>query len=357
MKTLTEKRAQGRGQQRWIEPRFAAETREDTDDGWWQEPEDNRLQTTVLEEHSKTIISRNQSPDIPFTQSINPYRGCEHGCTYCYARPAHAYMDLSPGIDFETRLFVKKNAATLLKQELAAENYVCSPIALGANTDPYQPIEKQYQVMREILQVLQASHHPLTIVTKSALVLRDLDILQPMAKQGLVEVMISITTLDAHLARQMEPRAAAPAKRLRTVRQLSAAGVPVGVMFAPVIPVLNDTEMESVLQSASAAGASRAGYVLLRLPHEVQPLFRSWLKEFVPLKYEHVMHNLNAMRNGKDYDADFSQRQTGTGEFADVIRQRFRIACNKHKLNRQKTTLTTDLFTRPVLSGQQQTLF
>lgn len=357
MKPVSKNKAHGRGQQVWIKPRYASEQRDCLDDGWWQEEETGRLETTVMTEKVKTIISRNSSPDIPFEQSINPYRGCEHGCTYCYARPAHAYMDLSPGIDFETRLFAKPNAAEILEKQLAQKNYQCSPIALGANTDPYQPIEQEYKITRDILEVLNRYDHPLTIVTKSSMIVRDLDLLEEMARKDLVEVMISVTTLDAELARQMEPRAAAPWKRIRTIKQLHDASVPVGVMFAPVIPALNDTEMETVLEQATTAGATRAGYVLLRLPHEVRPLFRQWLQEFAPLKYNHVMHMLNDMRGGKDYDADFRQRQTGAGPFADIISQRFSNSCRRLGLNKQQLKLNTTNFIRPVLSGQQITMF
>ncbi|MDX1519803.1 MAG: PA0069 family radical SAM protein, partial [Gammaproteobacteria bacterium] len=289
MKAVTSRQARGRGQRRWIKPRYSSEDHETVDDGWWQEQDGEPLATTVTPEQSRSILTRNQSPDIPFEQSINPYRGCEHGCTYCYARPAHAWMDLSPGIDFETRLFAKPDAARLLEQELSATNYRCTPIALGANTDPYQPVERDWKITRAIIEVLYRYRHPLTIVTKSSLVLRDLDLLVPMAKHQLVEVFLSVTTRDPELARQMEPRAAAPWKRLRTIEHLNQAGVPANVLFAPVIPVLNDSEMEAVLEAAAAVGARRAGYVMLRLPLEVRPLFKEWLQEFQPLKYEHVM--------------------------------------------------------------------
>jgi DNA repair photolyase len=275
----------GRGTQSRPKPRYLDEAREDFDDGWGsQDPAPPALKTVVAEETARSIISRNQSPDIPFDRSINPYRGCEHGCVYCYARPTHAYLDLSPGLDFESRLFAKVNAAELLRAELNKPGYECKPIALGANTDPYQPIERKRKITRSIIEVLAEFNHPLTIVTKSALVERDIDLLAPMAEKNLVQVLVSITTLDRYLARHMEPRAAAPQKRLETLRTVSAAGVPVGVLFAPVIPFLNDHDLEKVLAASAQAGATSAGYVMLRLPHELKELFTDWLATHEPMK-------------------------------------------------------------------------
>ncbi len=357
MKAVTDKQARGRGQRYWIRPRFARYDSETVDDGWWREDDGTPIGTTVTVEKARTILTRNQSPDIPFDQSINPYRGCEHGCTECYARPAHAYLDLSPGIDFETRLFAKPDAARLLAGEISAPGYRCSPVALGANTDPYQPVEREWKITREIIEVLAEYRHPLTIVTKSALVLRDLDLLQDMAASGLVEVYLSVTTLDAELARRMEPRAAAPGKRLRAIQSLSEAGVPTGVMFAPVIPALNDHEMEAVLEQAAGAGAGRAGYVMLRLPNEVRPLFRQWLQETTPLRYRHVMGLIKQLRSGRDNDPRFGKRLRGEGPLADIIAQRFGSACQRLGLNKKAVALRTDLFRRTVSTGKQADLF
>jgi len=352
MRPVSRNKARGRGQRQWIRPRYQQDERESIEDGWWQDDDEEPLATSVTVERSRTIISRNHSPDIPFEQSINPYRGCEHGCTYCYARPAHAWMDLSPGIDFETRLFAKPDAAALLEKELASKNYRCSPIALGANTDPYQPIERQWRITRQIIETLQRCHHPFTIVTKSALVLRDQDLLSEMAAQDLVQVFISVTTLDPVLARRMEPRAAAPWKRLRAIEHLARAGIPVGVMFAPVIPALNDNEMEAVLESAANAGARSAGYVILRLPHEVRPLFKQWLQEYAPLRFNHVMNMLRDMRCGRENDTEFGRRQTGEGAYADIIAGRFNTASRKYGLDKQARALRTDLFIPPAGNGQ-----
>ncbi|MBI3188661.1 MAG: PA0069 family radical SAM protein, partial [Gammaproteobacteria bacterium] len=275
------------------------------DDGWFSEAIQPSPITQIIIDHSRSIISRNNSPDLPFSQSINPYRGCEHGCIYCFARPSHAYLDMSPGLDFETRILVKPDAAKLLRAELAKKNYVCSPIALGSNTDPYQQVEIEQGITRQIIEVLAECRHPLSIVTKSALIERDLDLLQQMAQQHLVEVMMSVTTLDKSLAMNMEPRAAAPTRRLKTIQRLRDAGVPVGVLFAPVIPFLNDHEMESVLQAVAAAGAATAAYVLLRLPLEVDALFQDWLQQHYPLEAERIMQRVRDSRGGKTYDAEF----------------------------------------------------
>jgi DNA repair photolyase len=308
------------------------------------------LQTTVSIQQARTIISRNASPDIPFTQSINPYQGCEHGCVYCYARPSHAYLDLSPGLDFETKLFAKPNAAQLLRAELAKPGYACDPIALGTNTDPYQPIEREWKVTRAILEVLAETGHPFSIVTKSSLVERDLDIIAPMAARNLARVYVSVTTLDRRLARTLEPRAAAPQRRLATIRALAQAGVPVGVMTAPIIPQLNDRDLEAILEAAAAAGARHAGWVLLRLPREVAPLFRQWLDAHHPLRAEHVMSLVQQLRGGRDNDPRFGARMRGSGPYADLIEQRFALACRRLGLARDRDALDRTQFRPPLVS-------
>ncbi|HSW13168.1 MAG TPA: PA0069 family radical SAM protein [Solimonas sp.] len=332
------------------EGRFETRSREDFDDGWLlDEPETPRPDTTVTPESSRSIISRNQSPDIGFEQSINPYRGCEHGCIYCYARPAHAYMNLSPGLDFETRLFYKPNAAGLLEAELRKPGYKCSPIALGSNTDPYQPVEREYRVTRSILEVLQRCRHPVTITTKgAALVERDIPLLAEMARDNLVEVAISITSLQAELKRALEPRASGPRTRLRVMRQLAEAGVPVMVLVAPVIPFVNDHEIEQILQAAKEAGAREAAYIMLRLPYEVKQLFREWLQVHHPQRAEHVMSLVQQMRGGKDNDPRFGLRMTGQGEYAQVLAQRFKLAVSRLGLGRnRRLLLNTALFRSP----------
>jgi len=328
--------------------RFEKESRHNFDDGWNSLEAAPPLKTKVQVEKPKTIISRNDSPDIPFERSINPFRGCEHGCIYCFARPTHSYMGLSAGIDFETNLYAKPNAAKLLEKELAKKNYKPSTIALGTNTDPYQPIEKQWRITREILETLEATDHPVTIVTKSSLVLRDKKLLARMAEKGLAKVCLSVTTLDRKLARTMEPRASTPGLRLKTIRELSQAGIPTGVMTAPIIPALNDHEMERILDNAAAAGATQAGYVLLRLPHEVSPLFREWLLSHYPDRYRHVMNLMRSMRGGKDYDAKFGMRLRGDGPYAWQIKRRFEIACKKFGLNERKQRLRKNLFKPPI---------
>jgi len=331
------------------------------DDGWGilDEPLP-KLATTVTAERAKRVIARNNSPDIPFTQSINPYRGCEHGCVYCYARPSHAYVNLSPGLDFETRLFYKADARALLEKELAARSYECSPISLGANTDPYQPIESRYRVTREILEVLSDCDHPATIVTKgAALIERDVELLADMAKRRLIAVFVSITTLDKDLKRRLEPRAASPGARLAAIRRLSDAGIPVGVMVAPVIPALTDHEAENILMAAAEAGAAAANYVLLRLPHEVSDLFREWLSEHEPLKAKHVMSRLNAMRAGRDNDPRFGTRLRGTGEFAGLFARRFELMKRRLGLDSPdpRFDLDTSRFRPPVAASPQRSLF
>jgi DNA repair photolyase len=324
----------GRGAVSNPEGRFESTRTEAEDDGWGSlEQELPPLATTVQPEPARTIISRNKSPDIAFDQSINPYRGCEHGCIYCYARPSHAYLNLSPGLDFETRLFYKADAAALLEQEISAPSYRCSPITIGANTDPYQPIERDYRVTRSVIEVLAKYRHPFSIITKSALIERDLDLLAPLARDNLVAVFVSVTTLSNELKRTLEPRTASPRARLRAIRSLRDAGVPVGVMVAPVIPVLTDAELERILKASAEAGAQSAGYVLLRLPYELKELFREWLEHNEPLKAAHVMSRLRAMRGGRENDPRWGYRQRGEGEYAALLEQRFRAACARFGLN------------------------
>jgi DNA repair photolyase len=345
--------------------RFRREGREAYDDGWTVPAEDasaddepaplgSQIRTTVTIQPARTIIARNASPDIPFSQSINPYQGCEHGCVYCYARPTHAYHDLSPGLDFETKLFAKPNAPALLRAEIGKRGYACDPIALGTNTDPYQPIEREWRVTRGILEVLCEHEHPFTIVTKSALVERDLDLIAPMAAKNMARVYVSITTLDKALARSLEPRAATPPRRLQAIRTLSDAGVPVGVLAAPVIPQLNDSDLEAILEAAAAHGARHAGWIMLRLPLEVAPLFRDWLDAHYPLRADHVMSVLRQLRGGRDYDARFGERMRGTGPFAELVEKRFALACRRLGLNRDRTPLDTSRFRPPVPEGARQ---
>jgi DNA repair photolyase len=322
-------------------------------DEWYQEEPPGRLSETVLPDHARGLISTNDSPDIGFEASINPYRGCSHGCIYCFARPSHAYLGLSPGLDFETKLFYKADAAALLEVELARPRYVCKPIALGINTDGYQPLERQLQVTRAILEVLVRCRHPVSIITKSALILRDLDLLAALARDRLISVMLSITSLQDDVKRTLEPRTASPEARLRVVRELAAAGIPVGVMVAPVIPAITDHEMEAILAAAAANGASSAGYVLLRLPHEIKQLFREWLAEHYPERAKHVMSLIQQMRGGKDYDARFGYRLTGTGAYADLLRTRFELATRKLELasSGERHRLETGLFRPPARGG------
>ena len=318
----------GRGSASFVDGRFDKRQVRLEDDGWdgLREPveaEASRLETVVTEEQARSVVSRNGSPDVGFEQSVNPYRGCEHGCVYCFARPSHAYLDLSPGLDFETRLYAKTNAAERLRAELAKPAYRCSPIALGINTDGYQPIERSWGVTRQLLEVLAECRHPCSIVTKGALVARDLDLLAPMAEQGLVSVYLSITTLDNRLSARMEPRAAAPHTRLATLRRLADAGIPVGVLVAPVVPAITDAELEAILEAARGHGARSASYVLLRLPHELKEIWREWLQLHYPDRAAHVMSLLRQMRGGRDYDSAFGSRMRGQGPFADLIAARF----------------------------------
>jgi len=343
----------GRGATVNPEGRFESVTREAFDDGWDRADDETQpLATFVTEERAKSIIARNDSPDIPFTQSINPYRGCEHGCVYCYARPSHAYLNLSPGLDFETRLFAKVNAAELLRAELAKPGYICEVIALGANTDPYQPIERAYRLTRSILDVLTEHDHPVAIVTKNALVERDVDLLAPLAQKGLARVFLSIATLDHEVSRPMEPRASAPRRRLEAIRRLAAAGIPTGVVVAPVVPFLTDHDIERVLDAAAEAGATYAGYVLLRLPFEVKELFGAWLETHFPLKAAHVMSRVRAMREGRDNDPEFGSRMKGTGRFAELLAQRFERSCSRLGLNRDRAPLDRTRFRRPRTAPQ-----
>lgn len=359
LKTVSGKHAdarKGRGAGINPEGRFEKTNREAFDDGW-DTPEDDELpplKTHVTEECVRSIITRNNSPDIPFNQSINPYQGCEHGCGYCYARPSHAYRNLSPGIDFETRLFAKVNAAEVLRAELSRPGYQCEMISLGANTDPYQPIERRYGITRSILQVLAEFNHPVGIVTKNAMIERDLDILAPMAEKQLVNVYISCNNLDHELARRLEPRCSAPQRRLQAMKRLSEAGVPVGVLVAPVIPFLTDHEIEAVLEQAWAHGARQAGYVLLRLPWEIKDIFRDWLERHYPLKAKHVMSRVHQMRGGRDNDPNFGTRMSGTGELAQLLERRFDVACRKLGFNHGSRYVTLDTTKFAVLGGARQ---
>jgi len=344
----------GRGTATNPHNRFAPNRSVAEDDGWYQEVPLTQG-TEVRSETAKTIITRNTSPDIPFDRSINPYRGCEHGCIYCYARPSHAYWDMSPGLDFETRLIAKTNAAAVLEQQLSKPGYRCAPITLGSNTDPYQPIEREYKITQATLEVLLRYRHPVTIITKGSLILRDLDILAELAKQRLVSVFISLTTLDDELKRILEPRAAAPKARLRAIRVMRQAGIPVGVLCAPMIPMINDSELESLLSEAKAAGALSASYVMLRLPLEVAPLFEEWLEAHYPQRAAHVMSLVRQSRGGEVYDSRFGVRMRGEGPFADLLAQRYAIAVRKLGLDRRESfKLDCDAFCPP--GGQMSLL-
>jgi DNA repair photolyase len=338
--------------------RFESRDTARVDDGWGTiEEELPPFKTTVTPERAKSIISRNDSPDIGFDQSINPYKGCEHGCIYCYARPSHAYLNLSPGLDFESKLFYKPNAAELLDQELRKPGYQVRNISLGANTDPYQPIERRLEVTRSILQVLARFRHPVGIITKGSMIERDLDLLMDLARDRLVSVGVTLTTLEAELKRTLEPRASSPQARLRVMRKLSAAGIPVRVMFSPVIPCVNDAELERVLEAAAEAGASTASYVLLRLPYELKELFREWLEAHMPLRAAHVMSLINQSRGGKDYQAEFGSRMRGSGQFAELIAKRFVLAQRRYGLDRGGEGSNTAAFRVPPAAGDQMGLF
>jgi DNA repair photolyase len=343
----------GRGAATNASGRFELQKREDFDDGWTLEEAPEPLTTEVTWEKPKAIIARNESPDISFDRSINPYRGCEHGCFYCYARPTHAYMGLSAGLDFETRLFAKEGAVELLERELAAPKYRPAPIAFGANTDPYQPIERQYRITRSLIEALARARHPLTIVTKSNLILRDLDILEPMARDNLVKVFVSVTTLDRALARQMEPRAPTPQKRLEAIEALNDAGVPTGVMAAPVIPAINDEELETILTRAYSAGAREAAYVVLRLPGELRDMFREWLQVNYPDRLKRAVSLMQSMREGKDYEAQWGRRMAGSGPYAWMIGRRFEMAARRLGYREMSRTLRTDLFRKPTPAARE----
>ncbi|HXP98142.1 MAG TPA: PA0069 family radical SAM protein [Telmatospirillum sp.] len=349
----------GRGAESNPSPRFSTERRVLLDTGWPDDDDLPPLKTTVSIDRTRSIITRNDSPDVPFEQSINAFRGCEHGCVYCFARPTHAYLGLSPGLEFETNLWAKPDAAKRLEQELRHVNYRCRVIALGTNTDPYQPIERRYRITREILEVMADYNHPVSIVTKSALVLRDIDILAPMAARRLAKVALSITTLDRDLARNMEPRAASPARRLETIRELADAGIPVAVMAAPMIPALNDSELEAILEAARDRGASAAAYTLVRLPHEVKDLFDEWLATHYPNRAKHVLSLIRQARGGRLNDPNFGSRFVGSGPYATLLDQRFTLAVKRLGLNLRQTLtgLDTSQFARPARPGDQLALF
>ncbi len=356
-RTVDAERRRGRGARSNATGRFETEQREAFDDGWEGLGDLDAFKTEVRDEPARTIITRNDSPDISFDRSINPDRGCEHGCIYCYARPTHCFLGHSAGLDFETKLYAKPDAAKLLERELANPRYCPDTIALGTNTDPYQPIERERQITRSVLEVLERTNHPVGIVTKSALITRDIDILARMAERGLAKVALSVTTLDKHVARAMEPRASSPAKRLDALRQLTEAGVPAAVMVAPIVPGLTDPEIERILEASHAAGATEAGYVMLRLPLELKDLFREWLQTEFPDRAQRVIHLLQSMHGGRDYVSDFGVRQRGRGPYAEQIALRFRLAAKRLGLNERRYALRTDLFTPPVLQGQQMRLF
>src|SRR5271167_3363162 len=350
-------RRRGRGAHSNASGRYEPVARVAFDDGWQGLEQLPPFKTSVTVDATRKIITHNDSPDISFDRSINPYRGCEHGCVYCFARPTHAYLGLSPGLDFESKLFMKPNAPELLERELAAPNYVPKIIAIGTNTDPYQPIERRYQIMRRILEVLERAGHPVGIVTKSALVLRDLDILTRMAKRDLVKVAISVTTLDAKLARVMEPRASTPPRRLDALRQLVTAGVPTSTLVAPIIPAINDAELERILEAVAETGVRHAGYVLLRLPLEIRDLFKEWLTENFPDRVQHVFKLIRDTRGGKDYDSAWGKRMTGSGPIAWMIGRRFEVACERLGFNLTSVKTTTEHFRSPQPATKQLDLF
>ncbi|WP_290978139.1 PA0069 family radical SAM protein [Ferrovibrio sp.] len=347
----------GRGALSDVASRYDTLRRQREDDGWgvWDEPEP--LKTVLHADTSRSIIAWNKSPDIPFDRSINPYRGCEHGCVYCFARPSHAYLGFSPGLDFETQIMVKRDAAALLQKELAARGYQPAVMNMGTNTDPYQPVEREERITRSVVEVLRDTCHPLGIVTKNFLVTRDIDLFSAMARDGLVKIFLSVTTLDRQLARRMEPRASTPPKRLEAIQQLAEAGVPVGVMVAPIIPMVNDMEIERILEAAYAAGAREAGYVLLRLPLELKEIWREWLAEHYPDRAARVMKLIQQARGGRDYVPEFGNRMRGEGPYADLIAQRFGLASRKLGFNEKRLRLRTDLFKPPSRDGRQGSLF
>ncbi|MBB3226610.1 DNA repair photolyase [Luteibacter sp. Sphag1AF] len=349
----------GRGAASNPEGRFERIRHQAEDDGWLREPaEPVRVETSVREERARSVISRNDSPDIHFDQALNPYRGCEHGCVYCFARPSHAYLNLSPGLDFETKIYAKTNLAEVLLGELTKPSYVCKPINIGSNTDPYQPVEKHWRLTRAALQLLHDTGHPCTIVTKNALVERDLDLLEPMAARNQVQVFVSINSLDNRLAARLEPRASAPHRRIQAIQNLADHGIPVGVLVAPIIPALNERDIEAILEQAAQAGARSAGYTVLRLPHELKGLFREWLDVHVPDKASHVMSLVQQMNGGRDYDSNFATRMRGQGVFADLLKNRFEIASRRFGLNRaRETVLDTSMFVPPRVASPQGELF
>ena len=348
----------GRGAASNPEGRFESTRYQAEDDGWHREEDDRRPATTVSQEVARSVVSRNDSPDVGFDQAINPYRGCEHGCIYCYARPSHGYLNLSAGLDFETKLFAKTNLADILRDELAKKNYTCKPINIGSNTDPYQPIEKSWRLTRAALALLNECNHPCTIVTKNALIERDIDILAPMAERNLVQVFISINSLDNKLASKLEPRASAPHRRLQAVKTLRDAGVPVGVLVAPIIPALNEKDVEGIIERAAANGANSIGYTCIRLPHELKQLFREWLDAHYPEKAAHIISLIQQMNGGKDYDSNFATRMRGQGVFADIIRKRVQVASRKAGLHRAwDTVLDTSRFVAPRIHSPQGELF
>ena len=357
MDRLMGKTPRGRGALSNEVGRFERHARAAVDDGWDSDAPLPPLRTSVSEEVARSLISYNRSPDLPFDRSINPYRGCEHGCVYCFARPSHAYLGLSPGLDFETRLIARPNAAEVLQREIAKPGYQVAPLAIGTNTDPYQPVERDRGIVRECLQVLSGAGHPVAIVTKGSLIERDLDILAPMAKRGLLRVGISVTTLDAELARNMEPRVPSPARRLNTIERLSRAGVPVRVMASPMIPALTDPELEAILQAGKAAGARTASWIMLRLPREVAPLVQEWLHEQMPDRAERVLARLREMHGGQLYDARWHHRMRGTGHYAEMVAQRFELAVKRFGLKTAAPPMRTDLFRKPVMPNAQLSLF
>jgi DNA repair photolyase len=348
----------GRGASSNPAGRFEVLTHEKTDDGWYQDEILESPSETVLPDRARGVITTNDSPDVGFDQSINPYRGCSHGCVYCFARPTHAYLDLSPGLDFETKLFYKADAVKILEAELSKPRYVCKTIALGINTDGYQPLERRLGITRSILAVLARCRHPVTIVTKSALILRDIDLLADLARDRLISVMLSVTSLSDDIKRTLEPRTASPQARLRVIQQLAQAGIPVGVLVAPVIPAITDHEMEAILAAAREAGATSAGYVLLRLPHEVKILFRQWLMDHYPERAKHVMSLINQARGGKDYDSQFGLRMRGTGPYAELLRTRFELAARKlgFDSSSDRHELDTSKFLPPTPAAAQMSL-
>ena len=355
--SIDEKRRRGRGAIGNSSGRFERISRIDQHDDWDIPEERAPFKTEISYEQARTLISYNRSPDLPFDRSINPYRGCEHGCIYCFARPSHAFLGLSAGLDFETKLIAKPNAAEVLERDLRAKRYDVQPIAIGTNTDPYQPIEKNSEIMRSCLKVLAAFKHPVAIVTKGTLIERDIDILAPMAKAGLVRVGISMTSLDHKFARKLEPRVPSPARKLQTIARLSRAGIPVRVMVSPIIPGLTDAECEQILKAAKTAGARTASWIMLRLPREVSPLFQEWLSEHYPDRAKRVMSHLRAMHGGKEYDTKWHQRMRGTGAYAEMISQRFDLACQRLELAKTAPKLRTDLFECPPKSGDQLAMF